>query len=110
MHHDRPYFAISHGGLPALLQNRNLDTAIHLAAAHGCATLGTLLNPASVEAASASISARALFQPLSLLWSRQRLIEWFQRRVQSVRLTLAKIRTSPEIRTDHFQAVSPRLV
>jgi len=49
------------------LQNRNLDIAIDLDAAHGCATLGILLNPASAEVASASISARVLFQLLRLV-------------------------------------------
>ena len=67
MHHDRGHFAISHDGLPTFLQNRNLDTAIDLVAAHGCAMLDTLLNPASAEVASASISARTLFHLLNLL-------------------------------------------
>jgi hypothetical protein len=30
MHRDRAYVATSHDGLPALLQNSNLDIAIHL--------------------------------------------------------------------------------
>lgn len=71
----------SSDGLAGLWESRNPDTAIHLAPTRGCAALCTLLNPASAAAASAAISARALFQPLNLcrlLWIRQRLIRPLQ--------------------------------